>query len=142
MIYQRIILPKYDDWTIDAFYAVSHYEVDDIMECLWEIGIDSANAKEAWDNLSESNVDTGLCYSNYRQHRTVLVVALASSPAELFNSITHEATHACVHIASALGVDFKSETLAYMVGELCRSIYPRIKHLLCECCRNKTQDYD
>lgn len=137
MIRQKITLPDYDNWTIYAYYATTRYAVDEIMERLWEIGMDANNARQAFENLSMGNLNTGLCYSNYSMRKSVVVVALTSSADEFINSLTHEATHACVHIASAMGVNHRSESFAYMVGELCRDMYPRIKHLICDCCRHK-----
>lgn len=133
MIRQKIVLPQYDNWEIDAYYAVSQYYVEDIMDHLYRIGIRGRNAKEAYENLTDNRLDTGLCYSNKSMRKSVIVVALASSPKEYLNSITHEATHACVHIADEMGVNHRSEDFAYMVGELCREIYPRVCHLLCNC---------
>lgn len=137
MIRQKIVLPKYDDWEVDAYFAVSTYYVDEIMEQLHDIGIDGKNAKTAWENISSEKLDTGLCYSNYKKRKTVLVVALTSSSAEFMNSLTHEIAHCAVHISIVLGVDYRSEEFAYLVGELSREMYPMVKHLLCECCRKK-----
>lgn len=142
MIRQRIVLPKYNNWEIYAYYATTRYVVDEIMERLWEIGIDSTNARQAFDSLTRGRIDSGLCYSNYPSRKSVLVVALTSSADEFLNSITHEATHACVHIATALGVDHKSEEFAYLVGDLCQEMYPEVKHLLCDCCRSKSDYYE
>ena len=142
MIRQKIVLPKYDDWQIDAYFAVSTYYVDDIMEQLHDVGIDSRNAKSAWENLSDESLNTGLCYSNYKKRKTVLVVALTSSPSEFLNSLIHEITHCAVHISGVFGIDHRSEEFAYLAGELSREMYPMVKHLLCECCRHKEVDYE
>lgn len=135
MIRQVITLHKYD-WIIYAYYAVSTYYIDDIMEHLWQVGVDAKNAQRAYNNLSSGDLNTGLCYSNKKNRETVLVVAKTSSAGEFLNSLTHEASHACVHIASATGVDLISEDYAYMVGDLCGEMYPKVKQLLCEHCRN------
>lgn len=137
MIRQRISLPKYGGWVIDCYYATTQYAVDEIMEELWQLEVDAANARRAFDNLSSGELDTGLCYSNFGKRRTLLVVAKTSSAAEFLNSLTHEVAHACVHIASAVGVNHRSEDFAYMVGELCREIHPYVQELLCDCCRKK-----
>lgn len=136
MIRQVITLRKYD-WVIYAYYAVSTYYTDEIMEHLWQIGVDAKNARRAYDNISRGDLDTGLCYSNHKKRKTVLVVAKTSSAGEFLNSLTHEASHACVHIANVIGVDLQSEDYAYMVGDLCCEMYPKVKHLLCEHCRKK-----
>lgn len=134
MIRQIITLPKHGGWKIYAYYATTGYAVDEIMERMWEIGVDARRAKEAYDNLSSGKLNSGLCYSNYRQRKSVFVVALTTSPAEFFNSLVHEvAVHLCMHIATCLRIDVKSEEYAYLVGDLCGEIYPAVKHLLCDC---------
>lgn len=137
MIRQKITLEKYGDWKIHAYFAVSTYYIDDIMEHLYGIGIDERTAEKAYRNLSKGDLDSGLCYSNNNLRETVLVVALTSSPAEFLNSLAHEATHACVHIAQEFDIRLNSETLCYMVGDLCMEMYPKVKNLLCDCCKTK-----
>lgn len=136
MIRQKIKIEKYD-WEIYAYYAISTYYIDEILEHLWEIGVDGENAKRAYEKLSKNKLDTGLCYSNFAKRKSIIVIAKTSSAEEFLNSLTHEASHACVHIASASYVDLKSEEYAYMVGDLCMAMFPKIKHLLCDCCRSK-----
>lgn len=142
MIRQDIHIKEWG-WTIHAFYSVTTYWVDEIMEMLWDVGCDGETARNAYDNLSEGKLNSGLCYSNYAKKRSVIVIAKTSSAEEFLNSMTHEASHACTHIASASFVDLRSEDYAYMVGDLCMAMYPKVKHLLCDCCRNKkTNDYE
>lgn len=138
MIRQTITLPKYGGWTIYAYYATTEYAVDEIMERLHEVGVDSQRAKEAYESLAEGELDTGMCYSNFKRRTSVVVIGRASSAAEFFNSLMHEiAAHLCVHIASALYIDIRSEDYAYLVGDVSGEIYPVIKHQLCDCCRDK-----
>lgn len=137
MIRQKIILNKYHDWEIYAYYAVTTYYIDEILEHLWNIGIDGSNALNAYNNLSKNSLNSGLCYSNYAKKKTVIVVAKSSSAKEFLNSMTHEASHACTHVATALHIDLRSEDYAYMVGDLCMEMYDKVKHLLCDYCRNK-----
>lgn len=134
---QRIILPKYDNWEIYAYYAVNTYHIDEILEHLYDIGIDGGNAKQAYLNMSQNKLDTGLCYSNYAKRKTIIVVAKCSSAKEFLNSMTHEVSHACTHIATALFVDLRSEDYAYMVGDVCMEMYPIVKDLLCDCHKNE-----
>lgn len=137
MIRQKITLPDYDNWTIYAYYATTRYAVDEIMERLWEIGMDANNARQAFDNLSRGNLNTGLCYSNYSMRKSVLVIALTSSPAEFINSWHHELEHLESHIGKVFNLDPTGEDIAYLSGELAMEMYPRIKHLICDCCRQK-----
>jgi hypothetical protein len=137
MIRQKITLPDYDNWTIYAYYATTRYAVDEIMERLWEIGMDANNARQAFENLSMGNLNTGLCYSNYSMRKSVLVIALTSSPAEFINSWHHELEHLESHIGKVFNLDPTGEDIAYLSGELAMEMYPRIKHLICDCCRHK-----
>lgn len=133
MIRQRICLPHYDDWEVYCYYAVSTYYVDEIMERLWDIGANATLAKEAYNNLSSGDLDTGLCYSNYDLRKSVMVISKASSPAEFFNSLSHELRHLTSHIAKTFNLSSTGEPVAYLSGEISREIYPRICHLLCDC---------
>ena len=114
MIRQKITLPDYDNWTIYAYYATTRYAVDEIMERLWEIGMDANNARQAFENLSRGNLNTGLCYSNYSMRKSVLVIALTSSPAEFINSWHHELEHLESHIGKVFNLDPTGEDIAYL----------------------------
>lgn len=140
MIRQKITLHDYENWEIYAYYAVTTYYIDEIMEKLWEVGVDPDNARTAYRNMLESKLDTGLCYSNHKQKRTVIVIAKTSSAEEFLNSLVHECTHACMHISTYFGLDVYGERYAYMIGSLCREIYSSVKTLLCNHCRTNKND--
>lgn len=136
MIKQTIYIEKIG-WLIHAYFHKSRYDVDDIMEKLYDLGCDGDTARKAFDNLMNDSLDMGLCYSNYRHRESVLVVGKASSAAEFFNSIVHEITHLQSHMCEVMHLDPKGEEIAYYMGDLSREIYPNISHLLCDCCREE-----
>jgi hypothetical protein len=111
------------------------------METLFYAGINSKNAKQAYDNLTKGDLNTGLCYSNYAKRESVMVISKASSASELFNSCIHEFAHLAGHIAKADGLDESGEHVAYCVGELAHDVWGYIGHLMCDCCRKKKK-YD
>lgn len=135
MIRQKIVLPDYDGWTIYCYYAVNRYAVEEIMERLHSIHCDSTSARKAYRNLSESKLNTGLCYSNARLRRTVFVTALTTCAAEFINSWYHELKHFESHICDAYGMNPKGEEIAYLSGDVAMEMFPKIKHLICDCCR-------
>lgn len=142
MIVQDIYIKEYD-WLLHAFFAVDEYYTNDIMERLWDMGCDSEHASRAYDNLTSGELNSGLCYSNYDRRETVLVIALTSSAAEFLNSLLHELVHFQSHVQYALSLDKKGEEVAYLVGDVVSLMYPKIKHLLCDCCRSKyMEDYE
>lgn len=136
MIRQKLHIKEYD-WVVHAYFYVSEYYTDEIMEQLWTLGCDVDTARKAYLNLSSGELDTGLCYSNYRHRESVVVIARTSSPAELFNSIHHELCHLQSHIANVYRLNPLGEEVAYLTGEIAREMFPKISHLLCECCRKK-----
>lgn len=136
MIKQTIYIDSIG-WLVHAYFHKTRYDVDEIMERLWDLQCSADVAQKAFNNLISDSLDTGLCYSNYHTKESVLVVGKASSADEFFNSIVHELSHLQGHICDVIGLDPKGEEIAYYMGYLSRDIYPSISHLLCDCCRNK-----
>lgn len=135
MIRQQFQLDRAGGWRVTCFYAVTHYEVDEIMRTLAEAGADDKSLERAYENLSSGDLNTGRCYSG--KGESVLVVSCATSPAQLLNSIFHESHHASTQIAKALGWDLMGEEVCYLSGEIGQQIYPVVSHYLCENCRHK-----
>lgn len=135
MIRQTIYLDRADGWKVTCFYAVTHYEVDEILHTLAEAGADDKSLERAYDNLSSGNLNTGLCYSG--KGESVLVVSCATSPAQLLNSIFHESHHCSSQIAKTLNWDLMGEEVCYLSGEIGQQMYPVVSHYLCEHCRHK-----
>ena len=136
MIKQTIHIDRIG-WLVHAYFHKTRYDVDEIMERLWDLQCSSDVAQKAFNNLISDSLNMGLCYSNYHTKESVLVVGKASSADEFFNSIVHELSHLQGHICDVIGIDPKGEEIAYYMGDLSRDIYPSISHLLCDCCRNK-----
>lgn len=133
MIRQTIYLDRADGWKITCYYAVTHYEVEEILQTMERAGADDESLERAYDNLFSSNLNTGLCYSGNGE--SVLVISCASSPAQFLNSLVHELHHLASHIASALGYDQKGEEACYIAGETAERMYKVANKFLCEHCR-------
>lgn len=141
MIRQRIYIEEYDI-LVHAYYAVTQYYTEEILDRLYEIGCRGHKLVKAEENISANKLDTGLTYYSSRYREAVLVIGLTSSAAELFNSLMHELSHLTAFIAKDEDLSFTGERIAYLEGELARDIFPKIQHLLCDCCRNKEYDYE
>lgn len=135
MIRQTIYLDRADGWKITCYYAVTHYEVEEILQTMERAGADEESLDRAYGNLSSGNLNTGLCYSG--KGESVLVISCASSPAQFLNSLVHELHHLASHIASALGCDQKGEEACYIAGETAEKMYKVASKFLCEHCRHK-----
>lgn len=132
MIKQYIHLDKYD-WRIRVYYEVDAVWKDKIMGDVMDIGIKGKDARTAVAMLKKQEVDTGFTYSNLDEGESVVVVFYGSSAAQFFNSLIHEIFHVHKHICESKGIDPFGEEAAYLMGDLCGEIYPKIKHLLCGC---------
>jgi len=141
MIRQTLYLPKYQ-WRVKAYYSQTCYWTEEIMKELYRLGASKEIMQKAYENMSACSLDTGLCYSDTSSHDSILVIAKTSSAAEFFNSFEHEFQHLKGHIASTCELDPNGEEVAYMSGELARDIFPKIQHLLCDCCRKSKPHLD
>lgn len=104
MIRQRFhIYVKGKKWNITAFYPVTRYHVDEIMNALYGLNCSESDLKNAYKNLTSGNVNNGLAFSNYFYRESVVIFAISISPAKYFNLITHELHHLSVHIAVSSG---------------------------------------
>ncbi len=134
MIRQQFQLDQADGWLVTAYYAVTHYEVDEIMTALERAGCRGEHLQTAYDNLCSDSLNTGLCYSGNGE--SVLVVSCATSPSQLLNSIFHESHHLSSMIAKALGWDLMGEEVCYLSGEIGQQMHPVVSHYLCGHCRS------
>ena len=134
MIVRKIHIPE-ADWNVCMYFALDTYYVEDIMQSLCDIGCDSQRAKQAYENMMADKKNTGFTYSNYRNRESVMVVSKTTSASDMFNTTIHELVHLASHIAHACDYEPTGETIAYIIGDLAKEIYPDISHLLCEECR-------
>lgn len=138
MIRQRFELGK-RNWEVFVYYAVDAYYVDEIMEHLYNIGCRGEYLQTAHNNLTTGQLDTGLTYSNYTGHQTVMVIALTSSAKEFEKSWRHECGHLATHICEAFGVSTHGEEIQYLGQDIVDQTWDIAKNFLCEChcCKDK-----
>lgn len=137
MICTEVYIEQFD-WLVHCFFAVDRYYVSSILSVLNDIGCSDETYERSSRNLNSGQLDTGLTFSNGNKRESILVVGLASSPAEYDNSIAHEFRHLEDGIASASGVSLSGEDVAYLAGEIRYALHNVTSALTCEChCREK-----
>ena len=136
MIRQRIYLDNYDI-VVHAYYAVSQYYADEILDKMYDLGCRGDKLRMAEENLYSGKLDTGLTYYSPRHREAVMVIALTSSAAEFYNSLIHELSHLTAYIAKWDKMSFTGEDIAYLEGDTAREMFPKVQPLLCDCCRKK-----
>ena len=140
MIYKQIILDNYDDWVVDVYFGVTHWDVNVIMDNLHYIGCDGKIAHTAYKNLSSGNLNTGLTYSNFAKHHSVMVIGVADSAKQFLNTLTHEQYHLTAHIGRVFYLDMYGEEVCYLMGDISQELFKVSRKFICECCRTKTRE--
>jgi len=125
------------DWLVKAYINSDDSDADLILGDLLSVGADMDTMRDAFRNLREWKVNTGLTYTSPWNRTTIMVVSKTTSAKEFFNTLVHEMCHAQIHICKYQGIDLESEEAAYFIGGLARDMFPPVRHLLCESCRNK-----
>lgn len=136
MIRQEYKIEGYD-WRVYAYYAVSTYYTDEIMQRLFDIGCGRSYLRRAYNNLISGKLDSGITYSNYDRRETVMVIALTSTPKEFAKSWQHEMGHLATHIAEADGLDPYGEEIQYLGDDIIELTWEIAHNFLCSCQRKK-----
>lgn len=136
MIVQDIYIENYD-WCVKIYYAVSTYWVERILQDLRAIGCNGMELEKAEHNLFAGNLNTGLTYSDFNGHNSVMVISLTSTPAEFLNSWLHEMRHLSRHIEQTYGISPYGEEAAYLAGDIGQRMFPVAKKFICEHCRKE-----
>lgn len=133
MLRQRIYIPRYH-WEVVVYYESDWRDAWEILDEMDATDVDEKTFRKAAENLNGGLVDTGLTYSNMDARKSIIVLSKASSKAEFANTWFHEVMHCAVHIAKANGLDYEGESIAYVGGELARSMQPFAARLMCPDC--------
>lgn len=136
MIRQRVNIERCA-WTVHVYYSMDRRaDVDDVLRRLSLMDCPDNVIERAEKILAPPMYDTGITFTNPTMRETVIVISRASSPAEFFNSVTHESRHLEAHISQALGLDPFGEEICYVAGEFAMNIFPIVRGFLCHGCQN------
>ena len=79
-------------------------------------------------DLGELN--SGFTATDYSKRLSVVAIGLATSKAQLINTISHEIKHVQSNICSYYGVSEDSENAAYLTGYITMKMYQMFRKLL------------
>lgn len=117
-------------WSVAVFCGRLDVMADGVLDALDGIDCPEPIIDEAEELLRRSAENTGLTYTNRKLRTSVLVIGEASSPAEFFNSLTHESRHLEAHIAQTLGLDPFGEEICYIAGEIAAKMFGIVRRHL------------
>ena len=118
------------DWYVMCSYDIcTQKDLRAIEQLLYECGGKPKSIDEAISVLKQDN--TGFTYTSFDDKITVIFIGHATSEDEMYNIIQHELKHAVEHISEYYDVDPKSETAAYLQGEIARNMYAAAVYIVC-----------
>lgn len=135
MIIQDIYIKRVG-WHVRVYHAVDTMYADEIIDELIKVGCRGEMLTNAKISIWRGMLNSGMTYSNTKAKESLMVIGLTTRGAEYWNTLEHEMQHLLQDIELSLGLDHYGEEIAYVSGEFIRDLYPKAKHLLCDCCRN------
>lgn len=120
-------------WWIMAYYNIATAaDLDKVYGSLLAAGASREKAREAADNLSRAN--TGYTFTSHGERATIICIASATNYGELFNTVTHEISHATAHICQHFKLAADGEDAAYIQGEIGNQMYEAVALSICPQC--------
>lgn len=132
MIRQELYIEPYQ-WHVTVYYAVDAFYADQIVAALRKINADEDFVADAYDNMTNGQLDTGFTYSNLMYNESVMVINGTTSQAEFDNSLNHERQHLIMHIAQKYNMDVYNEEICYLAGGIAMQMHPVTKNLVSTC---------
>lgn len=133
----RTRVTRINDWTIEFYFSFDIYDKERLLDALLWADAPHSLISKVSENIDSERLDEGFCYSNPYLRRTVLGTGVASSGPEVLDSMVHEIIHICQHMAEEDGIDPFGESLAYLGGDIARSISDIVCELSCPHCNSR-----
>lgn len=137
---QIVYLDKYD-WLIKVFYLIKDPFIEGILGELDSIDCEPEPFYRAAEMLENEELNSGITYTDCEKHVTIMIIGIATSANEFFNTFIHEIGHAAEHIASYYGIKSYSEELQYLTAEIALQMFQESKDLMCDECRLNFYNY-
>jgi hypothetical protein len=135
MIQTGFWIGRRDWWIMASFNISGEKDLNEVYRALMACGCPDNEAQKACIVLSRKN--SGYTFTDMEGQYTLMFASKADTPEQLFDTYDHELKHCVEHISSFYGVDSKSETAAYLQGEIARSMFPAVSMAVCPRCHNE-----
>ena len=138
MIQTGFWIGEHDWWIMANFNISGEKDLNEVYEALLACGCPDDEAQKACIVLSRKN--NGYTFTDLDAQYTLMFASETTSAEEMFDTITHELKHAVEHISGYYGVSPKSETAAYLQGEIARNLFPAVAIAVCPKCHNEKRE--
>lgn len=121
-------------WYVMVYYDVATADdLREVEETLFAAACPSKTVAEAMSVLSDDN--SGMTFTNFADHLSVVFISRATSPEQMYDTIQHELRHVTSHVCEYYGVDPAGERSAYLQGEIGRQMFPAASIVVCPRCK-------
>lgn len=124
-------------WQVLFLFSFDIDDMEDILDALSWVDAPDSIVSQVSENVSVGNLDEGFTYSDPGLRKTVFAISKTSSGPEVLDSTVHEIIHIVQHIALQDGMDMFSESVAYLGGDISRTISDIVCELSCPHCNSR-----
>lgn len=119
---QKFKVSEYN-WDVHIYYVLDFQQRNEIIKKISQLSKNQSTIDSVKINLDKADLDTGLTYSGFDEHLTIMVIHKASSIAEFLNTLVHEKNHLEMHMCEALDINPYSEEAAHLSGNLAQQMF-------------------
>lgn len=121
-------------WRVLFLFSFDIDDMEEIWDALSWVDAPRSIFQQVSEKVSAGNLDEGFTFSNQDLRRTVFAIGKTSSGPEVLDSTVHEIIHIVQHVALEDGMDMFSEEVAYLGGDISRTISDIVCELSCPHC--------
>lgn len=124
-------------WEIDFLFAPDGYDTEEALTYLYYANASDHILRQAYHILEDNDPNTGFTFANQDSRQAVVVIGPTTSGEEFINTFCHEAYHVVASIIDSLGIDYRGEEPAYMIGDSARELTRIVCELGCDRCNKR-----
>lgn len=122
-------------WEIIFFFDFDADDKERIIHALVGAGAPVSIVSRVSRSIDDGKLNEGFTYSNPKLRQSVVGIGKTSSGPEFMNSTVHEIVHLAQDIAIAYKISLGGEEIAYLAGDISRSVSEVVCELSCPHCR-------
>lgn len=123
-------------WHVEFFFAPDEYDVDAILDRLYDFGAGGRVMRRALDLMDSRRKNRGFTFCNPYERTALVMIGPTTSGRQFQNTLSHEVRHLANGIASSLGIPLDSEEPSYATGDAVMELADVVCRLGCEHCRS------
>lgn len=124
-----------NDWEVRIFFCITKYSEGVLEDALRWANAPISVVVRMREIARDDEYNTGFTYSSALSRRSVVVIGKALHPREFLDTIVHEFRHLTDDISKADGIPPRGEAVAYLEGDIVKSVYDIIGRFICPSCR-------